>query len=240
MSLVEIDGSLENGRIKTTQNISEISKQVINGNIVILKNVFKLDFLLDFRKKVIRWSQSVPPIQPKLEKNDDYLKNNHHRIDDNPPQSKTPHMSHFFNFLKPDNLPEYLSNPATQIFSVLRDLQNEVSGTNGDFFSTSNMKMRPQVIQYPVGGGFFGEHAHPFEPQKIGLITGLSRKGIDYKTGSTTFKTPLGFVDTTEHNIGNITLFRYDFPHAVTKVDPDEVLDWNSEKGRWTLILPFY
>ena len=49
-----------------------------------------------------------------------------------------------------------------------------------------------------------------------------------------------GFVDAGEHDIGDITLFRYNSPHAVTEVDPTDELDWNSEKGRWTMILPYY
>lgn len=172
---------------------------------------------------------------------DSYLKNNHHRIDDNPPQSETPHRSHFYNLMRIDLLPKELSIDANKIFSSLRDLQNKVSGTNGDFQSSDNfVRMRPQIIQYPSGGGFFGEHFHPLEPHRIGLITGLSRKGIDYKTGGTTFKTPHGFVDSGEHDLGDITLFRYNLPHAVTEVDPKDKLDWDSEKGRWTMILPHY
>ena len=241
MPLIELKATILNGHIVPSKSISDISNDVINGNIVILKNVFEKNFLLDFRKKFISWSKSISPIIPTDVSDNSYLKNNHHRIDDNPPQSQTPHRSHFYNLMRLDNLPAEISIDALKIYNALRDLQNEVSNTKGDFLPTDNpILMRPQIIHYPSGGGYFGERVHPFEPQKIGLITGLSRKGIDYNVGGTTFKTPSGFVDSGQHDIGDITLFRYNLPHAVTEVDPDEKLDWNSEKGRWTMILPYY
>jgi len=241
MPLIELKATFENDHIEPSKSISDISHDVMDGNIVILKQAFEKDFLLDFRKKFVKWSKSVPPVIPTNEPDDSYLTNNHHRVDDNPPQSETPHRSHFYNLMRLDKLPTELLIQATKIYSALRDLQNQVSGTNGDFLPTNNpILMRPQVVHYPSGGGFFGEHAHPLKPQSIGLIIGLSRKGIDYKSGGTTFKTPYGFVDSGNHDIGDITLFRYNLPHAVTVVDPDDKLDWTSEKGRWTMILPYY
>ena len=241
MPLIEIKATFENDHIEPSKSITDISHDVMDGNIVILKQVFEKNFLLEFRKEFLDWSKSIPSIIPANEPDKLYLKNNHHRIDDNLSQSETPHRSHFYNLMRIDLLPTELSIKSTKIFSSLRDLQNKISGTKGDFKPSNNsISMRPQVIQYPSGGGFFGEHIHPLEPQRIGLITGLSRKGIDYKTGGTTFKTPHGFVDSGDHDIGDITLFRYNLPHAVTEVDPDEKLNWNSEKGRWTIILPYY
>jgi hypothetical protein len=241
MALIELKATIENDVIVPSKSIEEISNEVMKGNIIILKNVFDEKFLLDFRKEFLKWSRSVDPIIPSNKKDESYLKENHHRIDDNPPQSETPHRSHFHNLMRLDNLPKELSKTATMIFTSLRDLQNKVSGTNGDFLPTNNpILMRPQIIQYPSGGGYFGEHIHHLEPQKIGLITGLSRKGIDYKIGGTSFKTPFGFIDSGEHDIGDITLFKYNLPHAVTEVDPEDKLDWKSEKGRWTIILPYY
>lgn len=240
MLLIELNTTLENGQIIPSKNISDISNDVMDGHIVILKQVFEKDFLLDFRKKFIEWSKSVPPIIPAAEPDNSYLENNHHRIDDNPSQSETPHKSHFYNLMRLDKLPVELSTQATKIFSSLRDLQNKLSETNGNFLPTNgSVFMRPQIIHYPSGGGFFAEHSHPLEPQRIGLITGLSRKGTDYKTGGTTFKTPHGFIDSGEHDIGDITLFRYTSPHAITEIDPTDELDWNSEKGRWTMVLPY-
>ena len=210
MALIELIAKFEDGNIELTSDIEYISQKVMDGNIVILKHVFEKDFLLDFRKTFLKWSETIEAIIPANESDNSYLKENHHRIDDNPLQSETPHRSHFYNLMRLDELPEELSINALKIFGALRDLQNQISGTKGDFLPTdSPILMRPQIIQYPSGGGYIGEHFHPIEPQKIGLITGLSRKGIDYKVGGTTFKTPHGFVDSGEHDIGDITLFRY-------------------------------
>ena len=65
--------------------------------------------------------------------------------------------------------------------------------------------------------------------------------GVDFHKGGTTFVTPEGLEESELNNdIGDITLFRYDLPHAVSPVDSNEPIDWNSDKGRWTMILPYY
>ena len=42
------------------------------------------------------------------------------------------------------------------------------------------------------------------------------------------------------HDIGDILLFRYDVIHGIYKVDPEETLNYDSIRGRWTFILPYY
>ena len=165
MPLIEIKATFENDHIEPSKSIIDISRDVMDGNIVILKQVFEKDFLLEFRKEFLEWSKSIPAIIPANESDDSYLKNNHHRIDDNPSQSEISHISHFHNLMRIDLLPIELSIKANKIYSSLRDLQNKVSGTNGNFKPVNNsIFMRPQVIHYPSGGGFFGEHIHPLEP----------------------------------------------------------------------------
>ena len=40
--------------------------------------------------------------------------------------------------------------------------------------------------------------------------------------------------------MGDIALFKYDIPHGITEIDADEELDWRSERGRWSMVLPYY
>lgn len=213
-----------------------------SGNVLVLKSVFEKEFLLKFRSDLFEWSKNKPLVEPANLKNDLYLSNNWHRIDNNPPKSETAHIFHSFNLNRLDLLPENIANSGFMIFNALRIFQNGITGTNGEFLPTdSDVIMHPQVIQYPSGGGFFGEHIHPLEPQRIGLITNLSVKGKDHYSGGSTFKTPNGKVNTDDiADVGDITLFRYNFPHAVSIIDPNQELDWNSENGRWTMILPYY
>jgi len=242
MVLLEIETNFDGKKIVPSKSISKISDLVIDGNIVILKNVFDKNELMDLRKKIIEWAKNNIPVEPSSEPDDSYQMNNYHRYDNLPPKSDTPHITHFFNFMRIDLLPPDLSKIVSKVFGSMRDFQNAVAGTKANFLPTNeSVLMRPQVIHYPSGGGFFGEHNHPFEPQRIGLILSLSQKNIDHKTGSTTFQTSQGFIDIKNyHDIGDICLFRFNFPHAVTKVDPEKEIDWNSEKGRWTIVLPYY
>jgi hypothetical protein len=115
------------------------------------------------------------------------------------------------------------------------DLQNRVANTKFDLGLTG---LRVKVLQYPCGGGYLSEHEHPLEPQRIGLIASLSRLGDDFVNGGTTFRTPFGFVDTNEyHDIGDIIIFRYDLAHAVRPVDEDKQIDWDSDSGKWSVVL---
>ncbi|PYS91353.1 MAG: hypothetical protein DMF64_12305, partial [Acidobacteria bacterium] len=113
--------------------------------------------------------------------------------------------------------------------------QNRVARTSYDISLTG---MRIKLLHYPAGGGFLAEHQHPLEPQRIGLITSMSRYGTDFTTGGTAFRTPFGRIETTvAHDIGDIILFRYDLPHAVTPVDEGREMDWDSEAGKWSYVL---
>ena len=86
-------------------------------------------------------------------------------------------------------------------------------------------KLRPQVIHYPRGGGFFGRHSHPLEPQQYGLVLSLT------DGPATTFHLDDGDVET-EREAGDLTLFRYDIPHSVPMVDPGVPLEFFRPTGR--------
>lgn len=97
--------------------------------------------------------------------------------------------------------------------------------------------LRPWAMYYPAGGGCFGWHQHKLEPTKVGLILSMSQIGVDFYSSGSEFKTPFGMVDVLPHyEIGDLCLFRYDLPHRVAPVDPDQELLWDGS-GRWTLII---
>ena len=101
-----------------------------------------------------------------------------------------------------------------------------------------NYAVRPQIIQYPVGGGFFAEHSHPRFPTDYGLILELSKKERDYNKGQTYFLNNNNKIDI--DNLADekdLILFKYDLPHGVDPVDPEKKLDFESY-GRITAVLP--
>jgi hypothetical protein len=115
------------------------------------------------------------------------------------------------------------------------EVENEVAETNFDF---SSKGLRLKVLHYPAGGGFLEEHIHPLEPQRVGLVLSASKLETDVGTGGTYFLSPFGRVEAGPyHDIGDLILFRYDIPHGVSRVDEDRALDWQSEAGKWSVVL---
>ena len=127
------------------------------------------------------------------------------------------------------------------VFDALLVIYNELLNENREYDTNFNGYMlMPQVIQYPRGGGFFSEHFHPIHPQKVGLVLAGSEYGKDYRKGGGRFRGNDGSWVSTEgrHQIGDVSLFRFDIGHDITPVDPDYQLDWNRPDGRWTFVLP--
>ncbi|MFM7852309.1 MAG: hypothetical protein ACKO96_10445, partial [Flammeovirgaceae bacterium] len=101
--------------------------------------------------------------------------------------------------------------------------------------------MHPQIIQYPNGGGFFARHWHSLTPQRLGFIVLLSKPGVDFKNGGTVFEINGEAVSVGErHDIGDILIWRYDYPHWVTQSDLSDKFNWDSSDGRWVATFAFF
>jgi hypothetical protein len=232
-SLVEMKSRLESGKIIAEVSRAEIARLVAEGRIVILKGALAPSLVAEFRRAVSRWGKTSdafphgksPTTEPEI---------NYHRIDDGVIKSSLPHVFHQFGFGNHGRLGE-LGRSALVISQAMLDLQNEIAGTNLDF-SISGCRLK--VLHYPAGGGYLQQHAHPLEPQRVGLILAGAKVGEELSTGGTFFVTPFGSVDTADcHDIGDIILFRYDLPHGVSAIDADKKLDWSSDAGKWSIVL---
>jgi hypothetical protein len=155
---------------------------------------------------------------------------------------KTPHIYHLYNLNVPSELPADLAVLVDRYFRVFAKLMHELTGNPPRIEARDGEPAHhPQVIQYPAGGGLFGRHVHQLRPQLIGSILGLSKRGVDYTQGGTGFAVNGTSVDTSsDHDFGDILLFRNDVPHWVIPSDTGESFDWSSEAGRWSMVLPFY
>lgn len=231
-----IEAAYDGAAVTTATPPAEIGERIArDGQLVLLKRAFPVGLLQPVLDGVFAWGLKSPPRRQS--------EISFHRIDDRPPQSQTPHSFHAYNFqLRPGAIDEEMDALIRPVFSAMRDLQNAVAGKNAQFEPDAKGHfLRPQVIQYPSGGGFFDEHVHSIEPQPVGLIVGLSEKGRDFEEGGTCFR-----VNGAEHcfqenhAMGDIILFRYDIPHWVTLIDDGAQLDWTRQAGRWTMVLPCY
>ena len=152
------------------------------------------------------------------------LANNAMPIDANHPDFETPHVFQIFRFEKP------LFNNIQEIFGPMFDKWKELS--NNDI-KWEDKRVRPQIIHYPKGGGFFGRHSHPRHPQEYGLVLNLT------DGPGTMFHFDDGDYQV-QAKAGDLTIFRYDIPHSVPMIDPGSPLEFHRPTGRWTAILPVY
>lgn len=225
---------MKDGKIISYNALDEIINQVFEGHIVIIKGAFSSEMLLNFRQHLVSWWKNNPSF-PHGKSPSSAPEINYHRIDDGLIKSVCPHIFHQFGFNNFEHLESFIGNSAQLIAESMKDLQNKIAGTRFDISLTD---LRLKVLQYPSGGGFLAEHSHPLEPQRIGLILSLSQTGKDFTSGGTFFQTPFGRTDTfAHHDIGDIILFRYDLPHAVAVVDEGKEIDWNSDAGKWSVVL---
>ncbi len=204
----------------------------MGGDIVVLKRVFPESLMDSCKATLLDWQSKHPASDPER------LETNAHwwRRDVNPP-SKTKHLFETFCFVF-DGRKDSLAEVATVFERMDAIWRALTSRTETMQTGDKGGMLRPQVIHYPRGGGFFDWHCHDLEPQGIGLIVGMSKYGRDFTAGGTKFRLGSSELDTTSaHDIGDICLFRYDLDHAVGDVDRDYPLEWGGT-GRWTMVSP--
>lgn len=215
---------IEDKKVKTEDTYDSIYDEVVNGNIVIFKNLFPGDILENLKNFAYEFGKSnEQKVAPGTI---------HHIILSGiSERQKTPHSYHSYNFHR-DLIHSNNENIRLlkEVFEPIVGFQNQLTENTYDSIS-----LHPQIIHYPSGGGFLGKHVHPFLPQKIGLILSLSEKNEDFITGGASFEIDGVILDTQDvHNIGDLILFRFDVPHWVSPVDKNANLTtWNKE-GYWT------
>lgn len=214
-----------------------------NGSVYCIKNCLRQEPIDNLRKELFEYYNSIP--QTKIIYDGSTANMNYHSIEKGvSPLQKSLHYFHGYVFNRIADLPLRIRPSVEGVFTSLASFYNYLTrqeralkGVHAD-----GRQFRPQIFQYPVGGGMFSTHIHPLEPQKIGIILGLSKRGRDFNDGGAGFETPDGtLVDTSStQDIGDIVLFRYDLKHWVTPCDIHSPLDDNKNNGRWSAVLPIY
>lgn len=220
---------------------AHVAARVLGGNICVIHGVLSADEADRAVAAVLAWSKAEPAFDTKGGTASPARLQNFHRVDNNPALSATKHIFHTFNF---ENLgaADGVLAPVVTLFEAMCALDNKLVGSRGNLSPSAGdtVNFHPQIIHYPRGGGYFDRHSHALEPQKIGLIASLTRKGEHFDSGGTLFWGEGGEVDAEPaQTIGSVTLFRFDLPHAVSKVDPTESLEFGKPTGRWVAVLPY-
>jgi len=219
----------------TTANLVRAAFDVLCGDIVILKRAVAPELVLEARRAVHEWGLSVP--QSKAHPRESGGAS--HLASYLPARSQSRYIFHSFEFEPLSSIP--IVERVLPIFEALLDIYCKLIGERIAFGENySGYSFLPACIHYPRGGGFFQEHTHPLMPQRIGLILSGSSYGHDYKIGGGRFCAQDKTWMATEghHDLGDLTLFRYDLGHDITPIDPDVPLDWTRNDGRWSFVLP--
>ncbi len=219
-------------------DLPQLFDRVMSAGVAVVRGVFEPSVLADLRTSVRAWGLAHDPLPAQT-----YVDENFHSVESGiSPRQKTVHCYHAYNFNKIRSVEGEVGERLLGLFERLSVFQNRLTGQEGAFEpDAAGRKQRPQIIHYPSGGGIFGRHTHPLEPQRIGLILGLSKRGQDFTSGATWFEVDGRRFGTEDcHDIGDLILFRFDIPHWISAIDQGEKFDPDSQRGRWTAVLPFY
>lgn len=204
--------------------------------LVILRNVWSRERMLDFRQTILEWSRSTPVWPQGVSASLPDI--NFHRMDDGSLPGRMAHIFHQFGFGKWDELPMKLRSDVEEIGGAMFMLQNRLAGTDFKFGSPD---FRIKAIRHPRGGGHLVPHTHPYLPQKVAVFLNLSEPGVDYHSGGLRFVGPdKKWIDTYEDfRCGDLLAWRYSMMHETSPVDAEAVLDWQSEDGLWIFAMDF-
>ncbi len=219
-------------------SLAQLFELVMDKGVALVRGAVDAEVLKDLRASVHEWGLQRDMLPPQT-----YIDDNFHSIESGiSPRQKTPHCYHAYNFNRIGLVGGMFGHKLLSVFEKLSLFHNKLTDQDGGFDPDhEGRKQRPQIIHYPSGGGMFGRHIHPLEPQRVGLVLALSQRGVDFVSGGTCFEVEGRRFDTSNyHNIGDLILFRYDVPHWITGVDQGEKFDSASERGRWTAVLPYY
>lgn len=237
----KIEADYSGGQIQTPLELDDLKERILDGEIIILKDVWEAEGLRELRNAIISWGESNPTRDVHVP----YVEESFHRFDRNPDRTEHPRLFHtycFYDAIKEEPPVDAAHRLIRPYIEGLHWLHTNLTGIEADLqFYPESPHYHPQVMHYPSGGGYFGMHQHQFEPNKIGVIGSMSERGVDYERGGTRFQRGNTTIDLEyHHDIGDIALFRYDLTHSVTPVDPADNLDWDSDDGRWSLLMPYH
>ena len=200
-------------------------------SIVVFRNVFATDDMLELRRLVRSWGDATPAFPNDRSAGIPGL--NFHRIDDSSHRTTLVHIFHQYGFGTLAALQAPLRPLLERVSGTLIDLQNRLAGTA---MRAAPDSLRIKIIRHPRGGGMIAPHTHPYLPQKVAVFLNMSVPDRDYRSGDTRFKLAGRWISTREvFGCGDVLAWRYDLVHDIQPVDPGEPLSWTGDDGLWIL-----
>jgi hypothetical protein len=237
MIITKINSKSNTNNIEIDISISELKAKVNNFELVIIKNCLDKNKLLEIKKSAYEFAEKNEPSNPGNTSN--FLNYSFHRIDNNVPAMKKKCIDHMYKFGIKDCPSKYFF----EIVDRVDNFRNKLFGLKSeDFIKNDNEKgivSRPVIKQYPIGGGYMIEHTDTSDPAPLQLLVPLSTKTLDFNDGGLQVFCPKvkKWVELeNEIMMGDIILHRPDLLHKVSPIDHNQELNWNSIRGKWTLV----
>lgn len=165
---------------------------------------------------------------------------NFHRMIDNKITKKyslyaIKHSFYFYNWNIKSKLEKKLKNGVYKHWRYIKFLAGNGMNKFENNIPSDGQVDRLQIVRYPAGGGQLRDHVDPRKNQRVvsGII--MSEIGKDFKKGGFYFKkSKIKKINIEKKlNEGDAVIFYGSIAHGVEKVDPQEKLVWQSNKGRW-------
>jgi hypothetical protein len=134
-----------------------------------------------------------------------------------------------------------------RLFKFVIELRNELMDVRKDFGDDPDRDgfwNACRVHHYPSGGGFMVMHRDTFFPKALGeysfyqLLVPFSVKGRDFTSGGGVVVDKNGVKHNTDEigGLGSILVYDGRTLHGVEDVDPEEIVDFNSPRGRLSIV----
>jgi len=217
----------------------EFMKRIHEPEVFVVKEFYPANEILALRERTFRAGQSSEPSwHPLKEGCPDY-----HRLHDNYEKAYVKGKIHTFyhhGYLE-KNAP--LFDYFREIFEMKNHLAGFAGGGNITNRPLDGLVARVNLHHYPKGGGYQAEHIDPAgRHARIQTLVQASRLGEDFQRGGLFAReTPTSerfYIDRFT-GPGDFMVLSPAIQHGVDTVDPEDVLDWNSNNGRW-IILPIF
>lgn len=224
----QVDARLDAGTIQVAPSLDELRGHLADGGVIVLSGLWSVDEALALRRAAREWAGARPPHPTGQSASVAGL--SFHRFDEPSEASHIQHRFHQIGWCADTHGDDALWAQACSMMQPLLDFENRLAGTSTSLDDPMN---RLKLMNHPRGGGFLHKHSHPLERLGVAYFLSLSQPGIDYAQGDTVFEIGGRDLPACEHfAAGNALFFRYDLPHGVTPIDPEQPCDW-SEQGLW-------
>ena len=214
----------------------EFMASIAAHDVYIVKHFYERRHVDDFKAFATKFETAHPASwHPCLDGVPDY-----HRINDEYEGSWVKAKMHGF-YIHAFNENRHLLDG----FRDILELKNHLRGArrDADYASLPSSGVISRLVSqhYPVGGGYLAEHIDPHSAfALIQTIVQASTPGIDYQSGGLFMRESDGaqavFLDQYT-DVGDLFVLTPDVRHGVAPIDPDKMIDWSLDAGRW-MILP--